>query len=83
MNQQQLDGYSQIVENARRRKGAFEKKVVASSCGLRRFIPRDGTSLREAQRPVEEALGLAEEKADVEVEDAGVASEKDDQVGPK
>ena len=77
VNQQQLDGYSQIVENARRRKGAFEKKVVASSCGLRRFIPREGTSLREAQRPVEEALGLAEEKA------AGVASEKDDQVGPK
>ena len=29
---------------------------------LRRFIPRDGTCLREAQRAVEEALGLAEEK---------------------
>jgi len=29
VNQQQLDGYSQIVENAHRQKEAFDKKVVA------------------------------------------------------
>ena len=39
-----------------------------SSRRLRHFIPRDRTSLQEAQRAVEEALGLAEEKADVEGE---------------
>jgi transposase InsO family protein len=135
VNQQRFDGYSQIVENAHRRKEAFDKKVVAraprevifragqlvqvyrsdldytflairklepkwsaprrvisrkknsyklktleglpigghfSSRRLRRFIPRDGTSLQEAQRAVEEALGLAEEKADVEGEAKGV-----------
>jgi hypothetical protein len=37
-----------------------------SSRRLCRFIPRDGTILREAQRAVEEALGLTEEKVDVE-----------------
>ena len=36
------------------------------------FILRDGTSLQEAQRAVEEALGLAEEKADMEGEVKGV-----------
>jgi len=140
VNQQRVDGYSQIVENAHRRKEAFDQKVGAraprevvfragqlvqvyrsdldhtflairklepkwsaprrvirrtknsykletleglpigghfSSRRLRRLILRDGTSLREAQRAVEEALGLAEEKADVEgeVEDAGVGEE--------
>jgi len=104
INQQRFDGYSQIVENAHRRKEAFNKKVVAraprevvfragqlisckknsyqlktleglpiggrfSSRRWRRFIPRDGTSLQEAQRAVEEALGLA---ADVEGEAKGV-----------
>jgi len=140
VNQQQLDGYSQIVENAHRRKEAFDKKVVAraprevifragqlvqvyrsdldytflairklepkwsaprriisrtknsykletleglpiggrfSSRRLRRFIPRNGTSLQEAQRAVEETLGSAEEEADAEkgVEDVDVAEE--------
>jgi len=51
-----------------------------SSRGLRRFIPRDGTSLPEAQR--EKALGLAEEKADVEGEAEGV-SVGDEGVGTK
>ena len=135
INQQRFNRYSQIMENAHRRKGAFDKKVVAraprevlfragqlvqvycsnldymflairklepkwsaphcvisckknsykletleglpiggcfSSQQLRRFIPRDGTSLQEAQRAVEEALGLAEEKADMEGEAKGV-----------
>jgi hypothetical protein len=42
-----------------------------------RFIPRYGTSPQEAQRAVEEALGLAEEEADVEggIEDVDVAEE--------
>lgn len=35
-----------------------------SSRRLRRFIPRNGTSLQEAQKAVEEALGLAEERVD-------------------
>ena len=43
-----------------------------SSRHLWRFILRDRTSLQEAQRAVEEALGLAEEKADVEGEVKGV-----------
>ncbi|KIM35491.1 hypothetical protein M413DRAFT_32443 [Hebeloma cylindrosporum] len=131
VNQQRLDGYSQIVENAHRRKEAFDKKVVGraprevifkagqlvqvyrsdldytflairklepkwsaprrvisrtrnsykletleglpiggrfSSRRLRRFIPRDGTSLLEAQRAVEGALGLEEDAADMEGE---------------
>ena len=43
-----------------------------SSRRLRCFIPRDGTSLKEAQRAVEEVLGLAEEKADMEGEVKGI-----------
>jgi len=52
----------------------LEGLPICSSRRLRRFITRDGTSLREAQREVEGAFGLAEEKTDVEgaVEDVGV-----------
>ena len=48
-----------------------------SSWHLWCFIPRDGTSLQEVQRAVEEALGLAEEEADAggEVEDVDVAED--------
>jgi hypothetical protein len=43
---------------------------------LRRFIPRTGTALAEAQLAVEVELGIAEEMADrVVVEDDGVRGE--------
>jgi len=40
VNQQQVDGYSQIVENAHRRKEAFDKKVGARA--LREIVFRAG-----------------------------------------
>jgi transposase InsO family protein len=139
VGQQRLDGYSQMVDHAHKRKAEFDAKVQSraprevifkagwlvqvyrsdldytfksirkiepkwsaprrvvsrrrnsytletleglpisgrfSARRLRRFIPRTGTALAEAQLAVELELGIAEEMADrVVVEDDGVRGE--------